>query len=223
MSMTPSNDIPEKSEARLFGLQHTFIIGLLVSLPVLILLSLYFSVGDRGSAALEAARAAQADGDYSSMVDSYRQAVGWYRPWDETSLIAAQELFDYALALKEPEARADALWSLRRGLFGSRNVLVRLAGSKRADLLEQVDRELAQIILPNEDGKAFKLLKNYEPSFRFLVLAQLLFWGWIVSVVSVLWVGFTAEGAIVLDRRSLFLGGLAVVCFAGWLLALSQV
>lgn len=148
-------------------------------------------------------------------VDAYARAVRWRGVLNPFSHEAIEKLNSLTQSLAG-EDKIYALKELRRALFVSRSFYTN--GKEDQTLIATVTGELEQL---GARKKSSVVVENpFVVSYGNQLVAQMAFWGWIGSVLLLVYRGFTAEGAAVRGKRTFPLL-LSVGFFVAWVVALS--
>jgi hypothetical protein len=150
---------------------------------------------------------------FAAQHEQLADALSWggsFNPFaDRARENLERELADGSLPT---ERRLSALAALRRGLASSRSFLSPHREALAA--LEVRERELLTAEAP-----ALKLLRPPRIQYGYQALSQVGFWGWIASVLWLIFSAFAADGRVNLTRLPLPLAASAS-SFALWLFAL---
>jgi len=151
-------------------------------------------------------------------VDYYSRAVSWNAPFSGYAAAALQEFEQ--LAFQSPEAapeRIEALRRLRSAVWGSRNVW---QGREFVRVEERARLEIDRLMAKPADGWPVQELHPVRVSYGWQIVAQLLFWGWIGSLLIFIWRGFDRQGGMLPGALPRLL--VPCACYLGWLLALGR-
>ena len=95
------------------------------------------------------------------------------------------------------------------------------AGAARSELLQAVEAELQSLLAPERAKGYLEEPGRREVDYRYQIMAQLMFWLWVLSVIGMIAWAFDADGRVHKGRLApaLIMIGLF---YSGWLLALSR-
>ncbi|MCB0340076.1 MAG: hypothetical protein KDD53_10750 [Bdellovibrionales bacterium] len=186
---------------------------------------LFFIAHSRSIDELNKAKSKLISNNLDESLWHYRRAIGWRTPGQASGLQAVTELLSISDNLDFSESQRElALRMLVSGVKSSRGPVRDILGylfSNEESLLRIASKAEARL---NEENKDLNLIREAFPpgvNFRFQVLAQVMFWGWIFTILSTIYFGFTKEGNLVQPKFKIgvFIG----ICFYSlWLYSLSQ-
>lgn len=168
---------------------------------------------------LSTAQQELAVGHESEAMQALRKALSWNSPLNHYSAQAENLLHEMAFdSGRTSDTRVAALRELERGMRSGRSWLFpRSADSAEvAEVRAELDR-----LVPAEGPGRIEAVANPEPNFFYQGLAQVLFWGWIFSVISCIFTGFRPDGQLVTERAAP-IALISGIVFVLWLVALSQ-
>lgn len=192
----------------------------LLLLLLIFIVPLYIKALLNAQTELSRARALANSKDYENSVDAYRKALSWSAPFNRYSRLAKSELYDLATnKTKRDTFRLEALRQFKRGIMSSRNFLSWDPEGADRSWLELIEAELNSLA-----PLSSSTISNANPpkvSFSNQILAQIMFWLWVLSALGACFLGFSKEGKIKhLPFFTLFL--LSVASYLIWLKALSM-
>lgn len=164
--------------------------------------------------ALSHAREALAHSHYREASGFYVIAARWRAPGNIFALQAITELKEL-ISSEKKEDQIFALSELRRSLFSSRSFYY--PDSQQSRDIKEIDGQLKA--LGARVDNPVVVVEPLKVSYSGQLLAQLGFWGWIVSLLMLVWRGFNADGRVSVKVVA-FYGVLASVFFILWLFAL---
>lgn len=190
-------------------------LSLALALLCLIIAPMLLRVYVEGGSHLADARQAVSNKDVETAINEYSLAIAWSLPFTQQAEISFGEAMQLIrLELKEQDALVHAYWQIRRGLFSSRSLLgPRLENDP---LVRQVDMELEKL---SAAAPAPLMTPRPRANFAVQLLAQILFWAWIICSLTFIWRGFAPNGGFQIARGAPLLL-LAVILYAGWLVSL---
>ncbi len=165
-------------------------------------------------AALEEGDAAAARFETRRAVEAYGRALRWRAPFNDAARSAEEKLLTLSKAASG-EDRIYALKELRKALFVSRSFYT--AGSGEEKRISEINSELTA--LGARTVSKISVAEPFKLSYQYQIAAQGAFWGWVFSVLGLIYYGMTNEGKFK-SRAALRFAGAAVFFFVGWLVAL---
>ena len=193
----------------------------LVALALLILAPLYCRTIWESRSNLLRARELRDSRATQDAIAVYRKAISFRSPFNNSAEAACQELFLLAISQSNPQVAIKALRELRSAIAGSRSFLDGFDSSSVYNrLLNSTDEKLSQ--LQGENGAAkFELINPAQVNFKYQFLVQLCFWGWVLSLIAMIWNGVSSEGVFKEKAFKLYLP-VTVLFYICWLLSLSK-
>ena len=142
-----------------------------------------------------------------------RQAIRWRTPFPFNSPSdKAKAILSKCLENLDCEYRLEALRALREGISASRSWLTINNDNL---LLKELDNIEQDIIVMKRVKLAFP--PQYNPALQ--ILALIAFWGWVLSILMLIWKGFNEKGEV--NKKVVMLSGLSwSVFFILWLVML---
>ena len=175
---------------------RSFSVALRYAVAVLLVftLALWLRAWSSARHSLSQARALYERKEFAEAFREYRSAIGWDAPFLATSKQAYLESLARVSDIPA-ELQLDALWHLRAGLFSSRSLAWDLGFHPFPLYLAELDARIAK--LSNPEAK-LQLQELYKPKAdrRFQLLANLSFWGWLLSVATFIFLGCKADGSL---------------------------
>jgi len=202
---------------------------------VLVCLVLVFvKVRVESGAALEHARAAKVKGDADVTGLLYRRAIRWYSPLSSSVAAGVEELWALAEEREKSGKPSEAL-ALYRDLRGALYA-IRHVTEPFKDERDRAEEKIAALMAKEPAATALDQ-KRSEEERRVVYLAQLRgihapdvawtialllgFFGWVACAALFFWRGFTKAGVLV-PRPALRWGAGVVLCFALWVVGMTQ-
>lgn len=164
---------------------------------------------------LKSARTVRLQGAWLEAYEHYWRAMSWDSPGNSSARQAMHEFGQLLEETTDEDLKRQGLYLFIRGLQSSRSFL-RLFDKEREEALKNA-RELLKA--PESSDTIVRELNPPKVDYRFQLLAQLCFWGWVGSYLYALYRGVTPGGEIL--KKELFRKGiLSLGFFALWLVCL---
>jgi len=161
------------------------------------------------------ARTAVEKADVTNAVNYFARAIRWRGVFNPFANQALESLLTFSENLPDAE-KVVALKELRRALFASRSFYS--AGAREDALVEKITTELER--LGARKPSPVKVEPLVQISYFFQFSSQIGFWGWIISVLLLIFSGFTSEGKVI-KRSAVVFSTFAIFFFVFWLISLS--
>ncbi len=152
---------------------------------------------------------ARLESDPNLASEAYRRALSW--AFLSKNELAA-EFFGFCSKL-DATPQLHCLWELKAGAQGSRSIVW-----PRLEILDQVQAKISD--LSPKPETYFESVHKPKVNFTYQIFAQIGFWGWLVSVVYLIFNGFNAQGKLLNSAKKLF--ALVVLFYLIWLWALGR-
>ena len=185
---------------------------------LLVVAGMYLRAWFESSSWLERSKAERARGEIEQAISSSRRSISWIAPllpysnraYDELQSIAAESTVAAPLrTLAKEEAK--------RGLSASRSFLDPLNG--RSSRVTQISAELDSAVPKEQKSDAVYEMMPPHTNYFFQLLAQGSFFGWVLMVLAIIWLGIDRSGRFC--KRPLVLASAGwVALFSTWLVAL---
>lgn len=195
------------------------IAGWIACFALLVIAPLYVSTLHNALSHLELARAAKGAGKNEEAIDHYRRAISWSSPLNPAAYAAVVELLDWADMLPDPNMKLSILWEVKRGLMSSRSFMAPRVHDSGSHML-RVEAKIRQLSGDKAYEERLRELSPPRTNYTFQILAQFMFWAWILSAIRLIFLCVAPEGRIIMTkfRRQL---PLSLAFFALWLICLS--
>lgn len=198
------------------------------------LVLIFVKVRVESSLALEDARVAKNKGELDLAGLLYRRAIRWYTPWSSSVAEALAELESLAqereragaagLALELYRDARGALYAVRHVFEPHKDVRDRLE-EKIADLMAREETQVAEDKPLSPQARRDKYLAQLRgvraPDVAWTLALLFGFFGWVAGAALFFWRGFDHDG-VMLARPALRFGAATVLCFALWVVGMTQ-
>lgn len=167
---------------------------------------------------LDLGRTLRAQKNYPEAVQAFRKCVSWNSPFNRYAVSCARDFYNMAdLELEPGSLKLDAFRELRSGILNSRSMLS--FNPEVAKILNESDAKIAELSQDQVPGVKIIQEVKLDPNYKFQILSHFMFWGWIVSVVYLIFAAFSHEGKLLGKKFASHI--IPVVIFYGlWLWAL---
>jgi len=151
---------------------------------------------------LKLGQEAYSQGDFNLAIDSYRRAIVWRSPFNSAAKDAFEKLHELSNDSNlTTEVRLDATRQLRSALYSSRSPLDQIydsvgEGRSLSEVRKSLDKQILELT-PNEQLSVpkFTLEPKSSPTFWQSVGVEIAFFGWVCSMLLLIWRGFDKRGS----------------------------
>jgi hypothetical protein len=181
----------------------------LILYPLLFLLifviSAFLRSGYESQSAFKKAEGIIASYGTKEALPELRQAIRWRTPFPfNAPADMAKEILFNCLESQDCEYKLEALRALREGISSSRSWLTINRDNLHLSELDKIEQEII-----GERRVKLAFPPKYKPGIQ--ILALIAFWGWIVSILFLIWRGFNAKGEA--NKKILFFSALSWIAF----------